>query len=103
MQTLSPTHPLDPCELDEQPAGDPACRMALVVGALHVCTDRDGAVVTAASDKACWAWARREILTAAEDEYRARMEWIEVRADQLDEDDWAAWDIVDGSLFPVAS
>lgn len=56
MQTL-------PTTTDGASAGaEPNCGFARVAPELHVCTDRDGAVVT--GDKACFAWARHQLRTA---------------------------------------
>lgn len=41
---------------------DPDCGFARVAPGLHVCTDRDGAPVTA--DKTCFAWARHQLRSA---------------------------------------
>lgn len=74
MLTVSPdvtdVFTLDPCEIDEDEdnrSGDPDCEFNQHPSGLHVCTDRDGHVVNG-SGKACFAWARSQLLTEARDD-----------------------------------
>jgi hypothetical protein len=55
-----------PCEIDpdeqfDAPLGDDGCRFR--ANPLHVCTDRDGHIMDATSDKKCWQSARVHLLT----------------------------------------
>lgn len=75
-----------PCSVDDAEAvGDPDCGFALTAPGLHVCTDRDGAVVT--GDKACFPWARHQLRAAR-------------RCTECDNGTAVAGEVLDGVYFP---